>query len=78
MTTYRAFYQDDHSKTIFRDAPATSIRRLLPEGARVGVDTRNTIGRLDGGDEFEFALFEVGGRLIVVIPDPRPGKPEDL
>jgi hypothetical protein len=78
MTTYRAFFQDDHSKILFRAKPAKAVRRLLPKDARVSVDTRNTIGRLDGGDEYEFALFEVGGRLIVVIPDPRPGKPEDL
>ena len=54
------------------------VRQRLPSGARVAVDQRNTVGRVDGGDEYEFALFEVGGRRIVVIPDPRPGVHEDV
>lgn len=78
MATYRAFYQDDHSKIIFREVTAMHVRQRLPSGARVAVDQRNTVGRVDGGDEYEFALFEVGGQRIVVIPDPRPGIHEDV
>ena len=74
MKTYRAFYQDDHSKILFRGQPAEKVRKLLPKGARVFVDGQNTIGRLDDGDPYEFAMFEVGGRKIMVIPDPKPGK----
>lgn len=71
MKTYRAFYQDDHSKILFRFKPASIVRRLLPKGTKVRVSESNTIGRLDGGDEYEFAQFEVGDRIIMVIPDPR-------
>jgi hypothetical protein len=76
---YRAFWQDDHTRLIFRDARQEEIPRRLPSGCRVAVDTRNTIGRLDGGDEYEFAFFEKEGRLIVVIPEPRltPSQPAE-
>ena len=66
MTTYSAFWQDDHTKIIFRHKPQGQIRQLLPPGAIVCVDKRSTLGRLDGGDEYEFALFEIDGKKIVV------------
>ena len=68
--TYRAFYQDDHSCILFRGKQAADVRGLLPRGARVCPDLYNTIGRTDGGDEFERAIFEVDGRKIMVIADP--------
>lgn len=63
---YNAFYQDDHTEILFRQAPAEKVRALLPPGTQVCVDTRSTLGRTDGGDEYEFALFERAGRVIVV------------
>ena len=71
MKTYRAFYQDDHSKILFRGQPAAKVRELLPT-CKVAVDTRSSVGR-EKGDQYEFALFESGGKLIVVIPDPVAG-----
>jgi len=74
--TYRAFYQDDHSRILFRSEPAERVRQLLPKNSRVAVDTRSSIGREDG-DEYEFALFKNGNKLIIVIPDPVPGEHVD-
>jgi hypothetical protein len=69
MTTYRAFYQKDHSKIIFKGVPKDQVRSRLPEGTKVAVSPKSTIGRTDGGDEYEFAYFEVRGKLILVVPD---------
>ena len=51
--------------------PACHILKRLPPGARVKPDEASTIGRLDGGDEYEFAQFTVNGRTIIVIPEPK-------
>lgn len=66
---YRAFWERDHSTLIFKGVPASEVRDRLPKGARVAPDKRNTIGRLDGGDEYQFGMFEVDGKWIIVIPD---------
>jgi hypothetical protein len=67
---YRAFYKDNHAFIIFRDVAAGDVRARLPKGSRVYPDVRNTIGRLDGGDEYEFAMFEHGRRVIIVTSLP--------
>ena len=66
MRVYSAFYKDDHTKSIFRFVPRRDIRKRLPLGTQVLVDVNSTLGRLDGGDEFEHAYFELDGRIIVV------------
>jgi len=66
VRVYSAFYKDDHSEIIFRFVPRGDVRKRLPLGTRVHVDGHSTLGRLDGGDEFEHAYFELGGRIIVV------------
>jgi hypothetical protein len=68
--TYRAFWQDDHSKLIFKRKRKEQVRDLLPQGTTVFVHEDNTLGRVDGGDEYEFAMFICNGRRIMVIPDP--------
>jgi hypothetical protein len=75
MKTYRGFWKDDHTKLVFRDISASEIPSRLPPGTRVHPDRGNTIGRLDGGDEYAFALFEAGGRVLVVIPTPGEAPP---
>lgn len=72
MRTYSAFYQEDHARIIFRHLPARLVRTKLPPQARVHPDSRSTIGRDDGGDELEFAFFEVDGEVIVVQCDGVP------
>lgn len=64
--TYSAYWQEDHTKIIFRHLPASQIRARLPREARVCPDTRSTLGRLDGGDEYEWAVFELDGQKIIV------------
>jgi len=66
MNVFSAFYKDDHTEIIFRFAPREDVRKRLPPGTRVHVDVDSTLGRLDGGDEFEHAYFELNGRVIVV------------
>jgi len=66
VRVYSAFYKDDHTDIIFRFVPRKDILKRLPPGTRVHVDANSTLGRLDGGDEFEHAYFELGGRIIVV------------
>jgi hypothetical protein len=66
VRVYSAFYKDNHTDIIFRFVPRGDVRKRLPPGTRVHVDADSTLGRLDGGDEFEHAYFEVGGRIIVV------------
>lgn len=68
---YRAFYKDNHARIIFRGVAAVNIRKRLPRGSRVYPDIRNTLGRLDGGDEYEFAMFEHGRRVIIVTNLPK-------
>lgn len=75
VKTYRGFWRDDHTKLVFGDVPAEKVRAKLPEGAKVHPEESNTIGRLDGGDEYEFAFFEVNGRVLVVIPTPGSAPP---
>ncbi len=72
--TYRAFYKEDHSKILFKGVSAGRVRACLPPGAKVEPDENSTIGRVDGGDPFEFALFVADGRTIIVIPDPKRGE----
>jgi len=74
---YRAFFTDDHSQLIFDNVSAENIRPNLPIGCRVCPDVSNTIGRVDGGDEYKFALFTWRDRRILVIPVPKPGRPCD-
>ncbi len=75
VKTYRGFWQDDHTKLVLGDVPADQVRANRPAGARVHPAESNTIGREDGGDEYEFAFFEVNGRVLVVIPTPGSAPP---
>lgn len=66
MKVFSAFYKDNHREIIFRFVPRGDVRKRLPPGTRVHVDVNSTLGRLDGGDEFEHAYFELNGRIIVI------------
>jgi len=66
VSVYSAFYKDDHTEIIYRFVPCGDVRKRLPQGTRVHVDANSTLGRLDGGDDFEHAYFELNGRIIVV------------
>jgi hypothetical protein len=68
MTTYVAYWQDDR-RVIFRRKRREQVRDALPRGTTVCVDSRSTLGRVDGGDEYEHALFAVGEQGIVVRPE---------
>lgn len=72
MRTYTAFWKDDHSKILGRRLRLGRMQEVLRSlHARVIPDARSTIGRLDGGDELEWALFDVRGKTLVVIRDDR-------
>jgi hypothetical protein len=73
--TYAAYWEDT-KRSIFRNKSRRLVRRSLPRGSAVEVSWHSTIGRIDGGDEFEFAFFRAKGRRIIVIPD--PGKRKSL
>jgi hypothetical protein len=66
MTLYNAFYKNDHTNVIFCDVPREDIWKSLPPGTRIHVDANSTMGRVDGGDDFEHAYFDLCGRIIVV------------
>jgi hypothetical protein len=68
--TYSAFYQDDHAAIIYRYKTDDGTLANLPQKARPAHDPRSTFFRQDGGDKFQFALFETNlGQLIVVQRD---------
>ena len=68
--TYSAFYQDDHAAIIYRRRLDDGTLEQLPSGAVPIDDPRSTYFRSDGGDRFEFALFQSSdGQLIVVQAD---------
>jgi hypothetical protein len=70
MTTYCAVWSDT-SKVIFRHKRREQVRDSLPRGTTVVVHADSTLGRVDDGDEYEYALFTAGGQGILVTPDPQ-------
>ena len=70
MTTYSAYWEDD-DQTIFSGKRREQVRDSLPRGTVVVVDAESTLGRTDGGDEYEYALFSRRGRRIVVFAGDR-------
>jgi hypothetical protein len=64
---YSAFYQNDHRRIIFRECPQDDIELKLPSEATPARDKRNTYFRLDGGDRFEFALFQTPEDGLIVV-----------
>ena len=70
LTTYSAFYQDDHECIVYRHNPNDGTLSNLPQKAKPSDDSRSTFYRTDGGDPFEFALFKTElGQLIVIQRD---------
>lgn len=70
MTTYVGYWEDDRV-IIFEHKRREQVRDSLPRGTTVCVDPASTLGRVDDGDEYEYALFVAGGRKIIVQHDPR-------
>ncbi len=66
--TYMAYWLDD-CHIIFRGKRREQVRDSLPKGTKVLVDPDSTLGRVDGGDEYENTLFTAGGRKIMVMID---------
>jgi len=70
VSTYTAFYQDDHRCIVYRRKPNDGTLDKLPQQAVPAEDERSTYFRTDGGDKFEWALFKTNlGQLIVVQKD---------
>lgn len=71
MTTetprYNAFFKDDHSRIVYRNRTEVDTLADLPDNAVPSTDARSTYYRNDGGDRFEFAMFETDQGQTIVI-----------
>src|ERR1700682_837805 len=68
--TYTAFYQQDHSKIIYRRRPDGGRRAAVPGDVVPAEAPRRTSLGTGGGDLFEVPLFrDAAGEIIVVQKD---------